>query len=253
MFAVGLSQVTTIYFAAASMIIVIPSAIQLFAWLTTLVTGRPDFQTPLLWIIGFIVFFIIGGLSGIMFAAIPFDQQLTDTYFVVAHFHYVIFGAAVFPILGGIYFWFPKLTGRKMSELLGKIHFWPSLIAINCIFMPMFIQGLAGVSRRLYDGGASYSHAQGVLKWNVFMSMGAWTLAVAQIPFIFNLFWSIWKGQKVNSNPWEATTLEWVATTSPPLAHGNFETIPEVHRGPYDYSLPGASRDFVPQHQLQEA
>jgi cytochrome c oxidase subunit 1 len=156
-------------------------------------------------------------------------------------------------MFSGIYYWFPKLTGRKMSELLGKIHFWPSLIAINCVFMPMFIQGLAGVSRRLYDGGASYSHAQSVLKWNVFMSMGAWTLALAQIPFIFNLFWSIWKGEKVGSNPWEATTLEWVATTSPPLAHGNFEHIPEVHRGPYDYSLPGASRDFTPQHQLQEA
>src|SRR4029079_14317308 len=121
MFAIGMATTTTIYFAAASMIIVIPSAIQLFAWLTTLVTGRPHLQTPLLWIVGFIVFFIVGGLSGVMFAAVPFDQQVTDTYFVVAHFHFVIFGAAVFPLFGGMFYWFPKVTGRLYNEALGKL------------------------------------------------------------------------------------------------------------------------------------
>ena len=124
MFAVGLATTTTVYFAAASLIIVIPSAIQLFAWLTTLVTGTPDFQTPLLWIVGFIVFFILGGLSGVMFAAIPFDQQVTDTYFVVAHFHFVIFGAAVFPLLGGLYYWFPKVTAGCTTSASGKLSFW---------------------------------------------------------------------------------------------------------------------------------
>jgi cytochrome c oxidase subunit 1 len=159
----------------------------------------------------------------------------------------------IFAMFAGIYYWFPKLTGRKMSTLLGHLHFWPSFLFINGIFMPMFIQGMAGVSRRLYDGGASYSHAQGVLHWNTFMSISAWCLGLSQIPFILNLFWSIWKGKKVGSNPWEATTLEWAATTSPPLAHGNFAEVPTVVRGPYDYSLPGAPQDFVPQHQPQEA
>jgi cytochrome c oxidase subunit I len=253
MFMTGMGTVMSTFFQTTTMIISIPSVIVLTAMLISLWGGSIRFNTPMLFALAFLPMFAIGGLTGLPLGLAPADIHLHDTYYVIGHFHYVVAPGTIFAMFAGIYFWFPKLTGRKMSETLGKIHFWPSLIAINCVFMPMFIQGLAGVSRRLYDGGASYSHAQGVLKWNVFMSMGAWTLAVAQIPFIFNLFWSIWKGEKVNSNPWEATTLEWVATTSPPLAHGNFETIPEVHRGPYDYSLPGASRDFVPQHQLQEA
>jgi cytochrome c oxidase subunit 1 len=253
MFMTGMGTVMSTFFQTTTMIISIPSVIVLTAMLISLWGGSIRFNTPMLFALAFLPMFAIGGLTGLPLGLAPADIHLHDTYYVIGHFHYVVAPGTIFAMFAGIYFWFPKLTGRKMSELLGKIHFWPSLIAINCVFMPMFIQGLAGVSRRLYDGGASYSHAQGVLKWNVFMSMGAWTLAVAQIPFIFNLFWSIWKGEKVNSNPWEATTLEWVATTSPPLAHGNFEHAPEVHRGPYDYSLPGASRDFVPQHQLQEA
>src|SRR3954465_4239941 len=150
MFAVGLATTTAIYFAAASLIIVIPSGIQLFAWLTTLVTGTPRFKTPLLWIIGFIVLFMLGGLSGIMFAAIPFDQQLTDTYFVVAHFHYVIFGAAVFPVLGGMYYWFPKVTGRMYYERVGQLSFWLSFVGMNLTFFPMHILGLMGMPRRDY-------------------------------------------------------------------------------------------------------
>ena len=152
-------------------------------------------------------------------------------------------------MFAGIYYWFPKMTGRKMSDFLGRLHFWPSFLFINGIFMPMFIVGLAGVSRRLYDGGLEYAHAQPVLHWNAFMSVSAWCLGLSQLPFIFNLFWSIWKGEKVGDNHWDATTLEWSATTAPPLAHGNFAEIPTVVRGPYDYSLPGAPRDFVPQHQ----
>src|SRR5881398_178761 len=150
MFAVGLSTVTTVYFAAASMMVVIPSAIQLFAWLTTLVTGTPIFKTPLLWIIGFIVFFIIGGLSGITFAAIPFDQQLTDSYYVVAHFHFIIFGAAVFPLLGGLYYWFPKVTGRMYHEGVGQLSFWLSFVGSALTFFPMHIVGLLGMPRRVY-------------------------------------------------------------------------------------------------------
>ena len=132
--------------------------------------------------------------------------------------------------------------------MLGKIHFLFSFIFMNGVFGPMFIQGLAGVSRRLYDGGASYSHAQGVIEWNSFMSNSAFLLGLAQIPFIFNFFWSIWKGAKVGANPWQATTLEWAAATSPPLAHGNFETVPVVYNGPYEYSVPGRDEDFLPQN-----
>src|SRR3954453_7805942 len=159
MFAVGLATVATVYFAAASLIIVIPSGIQLFAWITTIVTGKPRFDTPLLWIVGFIVLFLAGGLSGGMFAAIPFDQQLTDTYFVVAHFHYVIFGAAVFPILGGLYYWFPKVTGRMYSEGVGKVSFWLTFLGTALTFFPMHILGLIGMPRReyTYPGGLGWT------------------------------------------------------------------------------------------------
>ena len=135
-----------------------------------------------------------------------------------------------------------------MSEKLGKLHFWPSLIFINGVFMPMFVQGLAGVSRRLYDGGTQYSHAQPVLHWNQFMSYSAFLLLVAQIPFIFNFFWSMKKGERVGSNPWNSTTLEWAAP-SPPIAHGNFDPVPSVYRGPYEYSVEGADRDYTPQFE----
>ena len=133
-----------------------------------------------------------------------------------------------------------------MNDFLGHLHFWPSLICMNLIFTPMMIQGLAGVSRRLYDGGATYAYAQGVLHWNVFMSMAAWTLGLAQIPFIINFFGSIFKGKKVDSdNPWQSTTLEWATPTPPP--HGNFVSPPVVYRGPYEYSVPNAAQDFSPQ------
>src|SRR5207237_7027084 len=141
MFAVGLATITTVYFAAASLIIVIPSAIQLFAWITTIVTGTPDFKTPLLWIVGFIVYFMIGGLSGVTVAAIPFDQQVEDSYYIVAHFHFVTFAAAVFPILGGMYFWFPKVTGRMYHEGIGKISFWMTFVGTFFTFFPSHIVG----------------------------------------------------------------------------------------------------------------
>jgi cytochrome c oxidase subunit 1 len=152
----------------------------------------------------------------------------------------------IFGLFAGIYYWFPKVTGRKMSEALGKLHFWPSLIFMNGIFMPMFIQGFAGVSRRLYDGGQLYAHAQDVLQWNEFMSISAFCLAAAQIPFLINFFVSLFNGEKVDRNPWGATTVEWSAP-SPPLPHENFEGKVEVYRGPYEYSVPGADKDFSPQ------
>jgi len=178
------------------------------------------------------------------------DIHLHDTYYVIGHFHYVVAPGTIFALFAGVYYWFPKATGRKMSEFLGKLHFWPSLIFMNVIFMPMFVQGLAGVSRRLYDGGQIYAHAQPVLSLNKMMSFGAWGLAIAQIPFIINFFMSIKTGEKASDNPWDATTLEWVAPSPPP--HGNFVTAPVVYRGAYEYSVPGEGKDFIPQNQPAE-
>jgi cytochrome c oxidase subunit 1 len=173
--------------------------------------------------------------------------------YVIGHFHYVVAPGTIFAMFAGIYYWFPKVTGRRMNEFWGKVHFWPSFFAINGVFMPMFWQGLAGVSRRLADGGQQYAHAQNVLWLNEVMSVSAWILGLAQIPFVINLFWSIKKGRKVADNPWEATTLEWAAAPSPPIAHGNFPAVPEVVRGPYEYSVPDAPRDYLPQHEPREA
>jgi cytochrome c oxidase subunit I+III len=222
MFAVGLSEVTTIYFAAASLVIVIPSGIQLFAWITTIVTGKPEFKTPLLWIVGFIVLFLLGGLSGVMFAAIPFDQQLTDTYFVVAHFHYVIFGAAVFPLIGGLFFWFPKVTGRMYHERVGQASFWLSFVGMNLTFFPMHIVGLLGMPRRQY----TYPGGMGWTGLNLVESIGAYLLAAGLLSVAVNLAVSAFRGARVGHDPWLAPTLEW-ATTSPPPDY-NYAVIPKI-------------------------
>jgi cytochrome c oxidase subunit I+III len=222
MFAIGMATTTTVYFAAASMIIVIPSAIQLFAWLTTLVTGRPHFQTPLLWIVGFIVFFIIGGLSGVMFAAVPFDQQVTDTYFIVAHFHFVIFGAAVFPLLGGLYYWFPKVTGRMYSEPVGKLSFWLSFAGTAITFMPMHIAGLFGMPRRQW----TYPASVGWGTTNLVETLGSYLLAAGLLLVVVNLAVSLRRGAPAGRDPFDGATLEW-ATTSPPPPF-NFTVIPAI-------------------------
>jgi cytochrome c oxidase subunit I+III len=222
MFAVGLSTVTTVYFAAASLIIVIPSGIQLFAWITTILTGTPRFKTPLLWIIGFIVVFILGGLSGITFAAIPFDQQLTDTYYVVAHFHYVIFGAAVFPLLGGMYYWFPKVTGRMYHEGWGQASFWLTFVGMNLTFFPMHILGLEGMPRRQY----TYPPDLGWTGLNLLETIGAYVLAAGLVIVAVNLAVSYFRGARVGNDPWEGDTLEW-STTSPPPTY-NYAVIPRV-------------------------
>ncbi|HEX4689115.1 MAG TPA: cytochrome c oxidase subunit I [Solirubrobacteraceae bacterium] len=222
MFATGLPTVTTIYFAAASLIIVIPSGIQLFAWITTIVTGTPDFKTPLLYIIGFIVLFIIGGLSGVMFAAIPFDQQTTDTYFVVAHFHFVIFGAAVFPILGGIFYWFPKVTGRMYHERAGQLSFWLTFIGTMTTFFPMHIVGLLGMPRRQY----TYEPGLGWSALNLIETLGAYVLAAGLLVMLGNLVISFRRGAPAGNDPWHGDTLEW-STTSPPPPY-NYAVIPTV-------------------------
>ncbi len=249
MFMTGMGTVISAFFQTTTMIISIPSIVILTAFFLSLWGGSIRYTTPMLFALAFLPMFGIGGLTGLPLGLAPPDIHLHDTYYVIGHFHYVVAPGTLMALFGGIYYWYPKVTGRKMSDVLGKLHFWGSFVFLNGVFMPMFIQGLAGVSRRLYDGGAQYAHAQDVLWWNEFMSISAWCLGLAQIPFIINFFWSIKRGEKVGDNPWEATTLDMAATTSPPLAHGNFVQIPEVHRGPYEYSVPGAKRDFIPQHE----
>src|SRR3954464_9833973 len=222
MFATGLAMVTTIYFAAASLIIVIPSGIQLFAWITTILTGTPRYKPPLLWIVGFIVLFIMGGLTGVMFAAIPFDQQAHDTYFVVAHFHFVIFGAAVFPILGGIYYWFPKVTGRLYHERAGVASFWLTFAGTLLTFFPMHIVGLLGMPRRNY----TYPAGLGWTGLNLAETLGSYLLTLGLLVMAVNLVVSRFRGAPAGNDPWEGDTLEW-ATTSPPPAY-NFAVIPTV-------------------------
>jgi cytochrome c oxidase subunit I+III len=222
MFTVGYSTVTTVYFAAASLIIVIPSAIQLFAWITTIMTGTPEFKTPMLFIIGFIVFFIIGGLSGVTLAAIPFDQQVHDSYYVIAHFHFVIFGAAVFPILGGMYFWFPKVTGRMYHEGVGKLSFVLTFIGTLVTFFPMHILGLMGMIRRNY----TYPKGLGFSTLNALETVAAYLLAAGLLMIVLNLLISYFKGPEAGNDPFEGDTLEW-STTSPPPPY-NYPVIPTV-------------------------
>jgi cytochrome c oxidase subunit 1/cytochrome c oxidase subunit I+III len=222
MFATGLPTITLVAFAAASMMVVIPSTIQVFAWTFTVVLGRPEFRAPLLFIGGFIVFFVLGGLSGIMFAAIPFDQATTDTYFVVAHFHFIIFGAAVFPILGGMYYWFPKVTGRLYHERWAQISFWVTFVGTAVTFFPMHIVGLLGMTRRVY----TYKGGQGWGGYNLSETVGAFILTAGLLLIFANLIWSRFRGALAGPDPFYGGTLEW-ATTSPPPEY-NFAVIPKV-------------------------
>ena len=238
MFLTGMGTVMSTFFQTTTMIISIPSVIILTALFITLWGGSIRFNTPMLFALGFLPMFGIGGLTGLPLGLAPTDIPLHDTYYVIGHFHYIVAPGSVLALLGGIYYWFPKITGRSMNETLGKIHFWGSIVCMNAIFFPMFIQGMAGVSRRLYDGGQTYEFAQGVIHWNEVMSIAAWLLFVFQIPFIVNLAISIKKGKKADDNHWKATTLEFAAAPAPPVPHGNFRTLPRVYRGPYEYSHP---------------
>ena len=250
MFLTGMGTGISAFFQTTTMIISIPSVVILTSLLLSLWGASMRFNTPMLFALAFLPMFGIGGLTGLPLGLAAADIHLHDTYYVIGHFHYVVAPGTIFAMMAGIYYWYPKVTGRKMNEKLGRIHFWGSLVFMNVIFAPMFIQGLAGISRRLYDGGAIYEHAHPALKTNVPMSYAAWLLVLAQVPFIINFFGSIKWGTKVDSNPWQATTLDWAATTSPPLGHGNFVEIPVVHRGPYEYSAPGTTEenDYLPQH-----
>jgi cytochrome c oxidase subunit I len=248
MFLTGMGTTISVFFQTTTMIISIPSVIILSSLFLSLYGGSIRFNTPMLFALAFLPMFGIGGLTGLPLGLTASDIPLHDTYYVIGHFHYVVAPGTIFALFAGIYYWYPKATGRMMNEVLGRIHFWGSFVAINFVFMPMFIQGLAGMNRRLYDGGAQYAHVKDVLYLNVWMSMGAWTLAFFQLFFIVNFFLSLKRGRVAGPNPWNATTLDWAATASPPIAHGNFDKVPHVYRDPYEYSVPGAPTDFIPQN-----
>jgi heme/copper-type cytochrome/quinol oxidase subunit 1 len=222
MFATGLPRLGNSFYTSASMMIAIPTGVQIFAWIATLWDGKPRFRTPLLFVIGFVVVFVMGGLTGVMLASVPLDLQIHDTYFVVAHFHYVLIGGAVFPLLGAFYFWFPKFTGRMLSERMGAWNFWLLLIGFNVTFFPMHILGLIGMPRRVY----TYADGLGWGGWNLLATAGAFMIAASVLLFVINVIRSLRGGAIAPANPWEASGLEW-ATASPPPPH-NFALIPAV-------------------------
>jgi cytochrome c oxidase subunit I len=247
MFMTGMGTTISSFFQATTMIISIPSVIVLTTYLLTLWGASIRYTVPMLFAVAFLPMFAIGGLTGLPLGLTASDLHLHDTYYVIGHFHYVVAPGSIFALLGGVYHWYPKITGRQMSTKLGKLHFWGSFLCMNGIFFPMFFVGMAGVSRRLYDMSL-YAHAKQVFELNKVMSYSAWGLAVFQLPFLFNVFVSLRKGKKSSDNPWESTTLEWATPTPPP--HGNFTHPVEAYREPYDYA--GSTREFHPQH-LQEA
>jgi cytochrome c oxidase subunit 1 len=253
MYLTGMGSVVATFFQITTVVISIPSVILLTCLMISLWGGSIRFNTAMLFACAFLPMFGIGGLTGLPLAFTYIDLFLHDTYYVIGHFHYVVAPGTIFGLFAGVYHWYPKITGRHMNEFWGRVHFWPSLIFMNFIFAPMMIQGMAGFHRRWFDGGMAFEGVTGgkwmgipLMELNAVMSYAAWGLALAQVPFILNLFLSIKGGKKaVSDNPWHATTLEW-STPTPP-GHGNFLEDPSVCRQPYDYSLPGAETDYTPQ------
>jgi cytochrome c oxidase subunit I len=244
MFISGMNPALGMTFMVSTMMIALPSAVKTFNWLGTMWGGNIQFTAPMLNAIAFVSMFVIGGLSGIFMAAVPVDIYIHDTYFIVAHFHYVLFGATLFGVFGAIHFWFPKMFGRMMSEPLGKVHFVLSFIGFNVTFFPMHLLGVAGFPRRLADP-YHYPYMQHLMPLNQIMTYGAILMGVAQFLIIGNFLYSMFRGKKVGRNPWNSNTLEWTAPSPP--GHGNFDIPPVVYRGPYEYASPLVSEDFLPQ------
>ncbi|MGH9872370.1 MAG: cytochrome c oxidase subunit I [Pyrinomonadaceae bacterium] len=245
MFISGMSPYSAMTFSILTLSIGVPSAVKTFNWLGTLWGARIRFTTPMLFAIGFVSLFVAGGITGLVLGQTSLDLPMHDTYFVPAHFHLVMGVASIFGMFAAIYFWFPKMFGRLMSERLGKFHFWITFIGVYCIFVPMHTMGMVGMPRR-YSQFTEYRFLDSLHPLVIFVSIAAIITALVQLVFYFNLIWSIFKGKKAGDNPWEATTLEW--TTASPPVHDNFGgVLPVVYRGPYEFAVPGAPNDYVMQ------
>jgi len=238
------------FFATTTLIIAIPTAIKVYNWLLTLWRGNIHLNVPMLFALGFIVTFVNGGLTGLFLGNVVVDVPLSDTMFVVAHFHMVMGVAPVMVIFGGVYHWYPKMTGRMLDDTMGKIHFWVTFLGAYAIFFPMHYLGLLGVPRRYHTIGETSFVPASAADLNAFISVVALVVGAAQMLFLFNLFWSLRHGKESGPNPWRATTLEWQTPETPP-GHGNWgKELPVVHRWAYDYAVPGAPEDFVPQNHV---
>jgi cytochrome c oxidase subunit I len=245
MFISGLSPYSAIAFSILTLTIGVPSAIKTFNWLGTLWGGKIRFTTPMLYALGFVSLFVSGGITGLFLGQTSLDVYLHDTYFVPAHFHLIMGVAAIFGIFAGTYYWFPKMFGRMMNEGLGKLHFWFTFIGVYAIFLPMHTMGIMGHPRR-YAQATEFKYLAATQPFHIFITIAAIITATAQVIFLVNFLYSLFKGPKAPDNPWEATTLEWTIPSPPP--HDNFGgKIPVVHHGPYEYSVPGAPKDYVMQ------
>lgn len=241
MFTSGMNPALGMTFMVSTIMIALPSAVKVFNWIGTIWGGRPVFNTVFLNSVGFVSMFIVGGLSGIFMAAVPVDIYIHDTYFIVAHFHYVLFGATLFGVFAGITYWFPKMFGRKMNEPIGKLHFLLTFIGFNGTFFPMHLLGIAGMPRR-YADPYLHPYLEHLLPMNQFMTISAIIMGFAQFLLLGNIAWSLFFGEKCGRNPWHANGLEWVAPSPP--GHGNFDEVPVCYRGPYEYSAPGRDEDY---------
>jgi cytochrome c oxidase subunit I len=250
MFQSGMDPALGSGFMITTMVIGVPSAIKTFNWLGTLYKGNIHYTPAMLNALAFVSMFVIGGLSGIWMACTPVDMYIHDTYFIVAHIHYVLFGGSLFGVFAGVTYWFPKMFGRLMNERLGKIHFWITFVAFNCTFFPMHILGMGGHMRRIYNP-QQYDFLKPLIPVNEFISISAFVLGAAQFLFLANIIYGLKWGKKADENPWRANTLDWTTPSPPP--HGNWPgPVPVVYRGPYEYSSPEVEEDYLPQSQKLE-
>jgi cytochrome c oxidase subunit 1 len=248
MYVSGMNPYFGFFFATTTLIIAVPTALKVYNWTLTLWKGNIHLTVPMLWCIAFIVTFVNGGITGLFLGNVAVDVPLSDTMFVVAHFHMVMAVAPIFVILGAIYHWFPLMSGRMYNEALGQIHFWVTFIGSYLIYFPMHYLGFVGVPRRYYEIGETSYIPDSAADLNAFVTVVTLIVGAAQIVFFYNLIVSIIKGKKSERNPWKATTLEWQTADFPP-GHGNFgEELPPVYRWAYEYSVPGVKDDYIPQN-----
>jgi cytochrome c oxidase subunit 1 len=244
MFVSGMSSWLRVPMMITTLLIAVPTGIKIFSWLATIWEGKLHLRTPMLFALGFLSMFVIGGLSGVMLGAVPIDIHVSQTYFIVAHIHYVLFGGSVFTIFAGIYYWFPKMTGRMYDEKLGKLHFWLTFVGFNLTFFPMHILGTDGMPRRVADYLPKYADL------NMFISLASFGLGISVIVFLYNMITSWRFGEIAPANPWRAMTLEWQVTSPPPTF--NFDEIPQVVGSPYEYGVPGAQHAVLAPSKARE-